>query len=212
MGQRNTSLKSQYIWKLWGFVVFNLVLFWTVIYSGRLDLNTVTSLTAKMTAQEGLVALFAPIITVVLNGVLPSNLKASIVFWRLKNPLPGTRVFSGLAQSDPRIDIEKISKRHGSIPSDPLNQNRLWFKIYKTYENKVAVLESHKNYLLTRDLTSMSVLFLIICSVARILVSASYSLKFGYIAFLVIQYILLTIVARNYGNRFACTVLAEESV
>lgn len=211
MSEADTSLKEKNVWKLWSFIAFNVILFWTAIYSGKLDLETVTSLTEKITTQEGLVALFAPIVTVVLNGILSSNLKASIVFWRLNNPLPGTRVFSGLAQSDPRIDLERIAEQHGSIPVDPVAQNRLWFKIYKSHEDKVAVLESHKNYLLTRDLSSMAFLFFLFFTTAWIIASTSYSLKIGYIAFLIIQYNLLTIVARNYGNRFACTVLAEES-
>jgi hypothetical protein len=36
-------------------------------------------------------------------------------------------------------------------------------------------------------------------------------IKLGYIIFLIIQYLVLSIAARNYGNRFVCNVLARAS-
>ena len=58
---------------------------------------------------------FAPVIIMLLAALLPSNVKASLVFWRLRHALPGHRAFSIHAVNDPRIDIAVLQKNAGKF-------------------------------------------------------------------------------------------------
>jgi hypothetical protein len=205
-------LKREYIWQLSAFIVFNLCVFWTIIVIKDINFSKIETILSSFSFQKGTLAILLPLLTVILNGILPNNLKAILVFWKIKDPLPGSRVFTNLALKDPRIDLEKIRQKYGDLPSLPNEQNRLWYKIYKQHQSKITIVESHKDFLLTRDLASVSAIFLVCFSLSVIFLSGAIKVKFGYIVFLIFQYIILARVSKNYGERFVCNVLAEESV
>jgi len=205
-------LKREYRWQLSAFIVFNLCVFWTIIVIKDISLSKIETILSSFSLQKGALAVLLPLLTVILNGTLPNNLKAILVFWEIRNPLPGSRVFTDLALKDPRIDLDKIKQKYGNLPTLPSEQNRLWYKIYKHHKSKITILESHKDFLLTRDLASVSAIFLLCFTLPTIFSSGSIKIKYGYITFLIFQYIILAIVAKNYGERFVCNVLAEESV
>lgn len=154
----------------------------------------------------------AMLVTLVLVGIIPSRHKEKLVFWRWNNPLPGCRVFTELAPCDSRIDLDQIEKKYGEIPTNPKKQNNLWYSIYKNYRDKPAVVASHRERLFTRDLTSISLIFLALLPISFFAVGGTLIAKFTYSGFLVFQYLALRIVAKNYGERFACNVLAEVEV
>jgi len=208
---KEKSLIRQYIWKVWVFVMCNIALFWVIFISNDLSMAPFKEIWKQFTLEKSIIAAIAPLVTIVLLGVLPSYVKAILVFWRIKDPLPGSRVFTELAKEDQRIDLDRIRQKHGELPESSAEQNRLWYKIYKSHRLKIIVSESHKAFLLTRDIASVSAIFLLCFSLSSFFVSGSLKIKIGYIIFLIAQYLLLSIVARNYGNRFVCNVLAEES-
>ena len=153
-----------------------------------------------------------PLLSIILNGIISSNFKAKLVFWRFKNPLPGSRAFSILAKKDPRINLDNLNKQLVNQPKSAEEENVAFYRLYKKFENKLIVKDSHKQFLLTRDLTGYSFLFLILFLLAIYFVNASLYLKTSYLGYLIIQFIIISIVARNYGNRFVCNVLAEASI
>ena len=182
-----------------------------ILVSKDINITELTQYEKYLTAKNSVIASFAPIISIVLNGLLPSNVKEVLVFWRIKYSLPGSRVFSDLAKKDLRVNLDKIKEKYGYLPKEPVEQNHLWYKIYKLHESKITTLDSHKNYLLCRDLTGISAIFLTIFIIfTLIFVGAKVSI-FYYILYLFIQFLILSIAAQNYGNRFVCNVLAEES-
>lgn len=152
----------------------------------------------------------APLILFLLNGLLSSHQKAVLVFWKISNPLPGSEAFSKISKTDTRIDRKKLKISHGSFPKKASDQNKLWYKIYKKNSADLIVSESHRAFLLARDLTSLSFLFLIFIGLP-ILWSEKWPLSFFYFIILISQYLLVRLGAKNRGRRFVSNVLAIES-
>jgi hypothetical protein len=204
-------LKAQYQWKLWVFIIANFSILVSIHLTSKIDINTISTVFNEFKVERGITLVLLPIITLILNGLVSSNLKSILVFWRLKNPLPGCRVFTEIALSDPRIEINVLEQKFGHLPDEPVKQNQLWYKIYKKHQEKKIILDSHINYLLSRDMASLGFLFLILYPIYLVISGLNNQsfLLFGII--LISEYIILAITAQNYGKRFICNVLTEES-
>ena len=210
MKEKIRYLKSQNTWLLWLFISVNIVLFWCVLFGREIELGTINILWKQILTKDGVIAALVPVITIVCNGLLNSRIKVSLIFWRFKNALPGCRVFTDIAKKDQRIDMKELERRLGSLPDDPTEQNIQWYKLYKKHKNSLSVMESHKKYLLCRDLTGLSAIFLFLIPIIFIFSESSFSTKIFYSLYLLLTYIILAIAARNYGNGFVCNVLVEE--
>lgn len=144
----------------------------------------------------------------ILNGFVSADGKAILVFWRLRNALPGSRVFSELAPRDPRVSISSLREKYGELPNDARAQNEFWYKLYKSVEDDVSVATTYREYLYARDYASIAFLLSIILIVPVLTWGSALGAAFLYVAFLWGQYMLVRMVAETYGNRFATTVLA----
>lgn len=152
----------------------------------------------------------APLILFLLNGLLSSHQKAILVFWKIQNPLPGSIAFSKISKEDTRVDIDKLKKVHGKLPKKAGEQNKLWYGIYKKNIDNIVVIESHRAFLLARDLTSLSFLFLIFIAIPFLFLQ-KFPFNIYYFIIILIQYLFVNIGARNRGFRFVANVLAIES-
>lgn len=200
------SLKSQNWLYLIPYIALHLVAFYAIV-TGTDDLWQVTE-QAKKSAVSSLAS---GVLAVVLNGFLSADVKAMLVFWKLKNPLPGCRAFSKYLKRDPRVDPSIIRDRYGGLPSDPTEENRLWYKIYRQREGDTRVRDAHRNYLATRDLAALSMIFLATLAPSAAMLSAETAPVAYYVGALVVAYLLTSQAARTYGRRFVTTVLAVES-
>jgi hypothetical protein len=144
----------------------------------------------------------------VVNGLLSSDSKARIVFWRWSNPLPGSFAFSHYAERDPRINIGNLKKKVGRFPSTPREQNARWYKLYRSVSDYPAVIDAHRSFLLTRDYAGMALLLLMTAGPIGVWQIPSQATAGVYIGFLLLQYLLARHAARNYGIRLVTTVLA----
>jgi len=153
---------------------------------------------------------FSPILLVVLSGILSSRLKVFVVFWKWKHGLPGHRAFSKYIYTDPRINIDGLSRKHGELPDDPVKQNNLWYNFLDNNKENVIIKDSHKAYLLTRDMTAIASVF-ILSFIVILLSNVDSKIRVMSCIYFVVQYLVLMLVARNYGMRFTCNVLALES-
>jgi len=163
-------------------------------------------------AQKLLPVGFVVVITAVLNGFFSSDTKARLVFLRWHNALPGHRAFSQYAKSDPRIDLVALEKILGSaFPVDPLDQNREWYKMYKTVEKEPAVSQVHKDFLLLRDYTGLCVLFIVFYGAVGLYVIPSWKTFGFYLLLLIIQYVVVRQAASHYGVRMVTNVLAQKA-
>lgn len=152
-----------------------------------------------------------PLLILVLNGVLSDMAKARLVFWKWENPLPGCRAFSLSIFKDPRIDVERLTAKIGRLPIEANEQNVTWYRLYMAHSNEQMVLESHRSYLLTRDMTALAALLGVSFSVASFLSHVDWKLAGLYSLLLVAQYATVAISAQNYGHRFVANVLSVES-
>lgn len=169
------------------------------------------SLTTQMAAvRSGLTALL-PIPILVLSYLIPQNLKAQLVFWRWKNPLPGSRAFSKYAPADPRIDLVALKKNVGSFPETEKEQNATWYRLYKLVQSDVAVIESHQNFLLFRDIAAMSLCLVPTVPIGFLCMGVSKSTALLSAVVFLVQYLATALASRNNGIRFVQNVLAIHS-
>lgn len=204
------SLKEQNRWQIWLIVAANSLFLFAIVQANAIK-------------AEGLLAIFkdasnllpvglAVIVSTVLNGLLSADTKARLVFLRWHNALPGHRAFSQYGKIDPRIDLSKIAKLYGSaLPTNPKEQNKVWYNFYKTVDNNPAVLQVHQDFLLTRDYTGLAALFIIIYGSAGLYLIPSWKISFFYILLIIAQYAIVRSAAATYGVRMVTTVLAQKS-
>jgi hypothetical protein len=204
-------LKRRNAGYLWSFVGANLAVFLSVFITKGFSSSSITHLWKGVTTKNGVIATCIPLLTIVLSGLIDDQMKARLVFWRWRNPLPGCRAFSELIRDDPRIDVPLLRKLYGEFPRNPKQQNTLWYHLYKKHTESVVVSEAHRNYLLTRDMTALSGVFLVLFSAAIGLDSVPWKVACLYLMSLAAQYLIIAISAQNYGKRFVLNVLAEES-
>lgn len=206
---KEKSLKEQNKTNLILFIAWNVIVLLFVL-SSPLYIKEGEDIARNILTEDSLFMIFSPILLVVLNGILSSRLKVFIVFWRWKNGLPGHRAFTRYLFSDSRINIDGLKKKYGELPTDPVKQNNLWYSFLTKNKENIIVNDSHKAYLLTRDMTSISLVF-ILGIVVISLSNVDNQMKFLSCLYFIIQYLVMMFVARNYGKRFTCNVLAIES-
>ena len=161
--------------------------------------------------RDLLFAAVGPLVAVFLNDLLPSNAKASIVFWPFKDALPGHRAFSVHAEADPRIDMAVLKKEMGEFPQSPRDQNTCWYRLYQKHKSNVIISDSHRRFLLFRDSSSLTLLILVIVSMAAALSGVPLSQQAVIVGGLAVQFLWLAVSSRNTGIRLVQNVLALES-
>jgi len=211
MGTEPVYLKYKNNKYLWLFIGVNTAIFLSISIGTQLNYSTVEHFWLKVSAKDGLIAICIPLVTVVLNGLLGDMAKARIVFWRWQDPLPGCRAFSDLMDTDPRIDVKALHAKYDELPETPKEQNALWYRLYKKHAESLTVSEAHRLYLLNRDLTALSVLFVVFFSAGTILSQIGWKITGFYFFALLVQYLVLSVSAKHYGTRFVLNVLAVES-
>ena len=142
-----------------------------------------------------------------LNAQLSDQTKARLVFWRWSNPLPGSKAFTKWGPSDDRIDMGAIDRRFGSLPKDPVQQNKLWYRLYRTVADETAVLQVHREFLLARDIACLALIMAIVLVPSAFLLMPPATAVI-YTCVLFGEYLFATRAARVHGARFVCTVLA----
>ncbi|MBO8132200.1 MAG: hypothetical protein H0Z29_11965 [Candidatus Marinimicrobia bacterium] len=203
-------IKDTYQKYLWIFISVNILIFWSIFIYGTVNFDKINLNLYKFISIKSFIFFLSPIITIVLNGIIPNSIKEVLVFWKVKNRLPGYRAFSHFAIKDPRVNIESLKDKVGEFPKEPKKQNRVWYSLCQQYRDDEIVWGSHRDFLITRDFTSLSFLFLLVFGTTLLLFNNS-NYVFAYLGYLIIQYLSLSLAARNYGNRFVCNVLAKAS-
>lgn len=198
------TLKGRNLAWLVATLVLDVLVLLVIAFNTAIDDLTPT----KVAVIRASLTTLLPIPALILSSLISSDHKAILVFWRRQHPLPGARAFSVHAPADPRIDLEKLKKNVGEFPSAEREQNSKWYGLYKQVDSDPSVVDSHKNYLLFRDIAAMSLLLVPAVPLAmyfsgvdstRMLVSAAWFLG---------QYLIAAFAARTTGIRFVQNVLA----
>lgn len=205
------SLKDQNRPQLWTIIAANAVAFYGVAQWDSISASGIESL-IKHAANLLPVALTITLTTVV-NALISSDNKARLVFVRWKHALPRHRAFSKYAQSDPRVDVARVKRALGNeMPSDPEQENRIWYRWLKVTEKLPAVEQSHRDFLLLRDYTALSALFLFGFGLAAWFIVESIQARLLYALALLAQFVIVRHAAATVGARFVCTVLAHKTL
>jgi hypothetical protein len=83
--------------------------------------------------------------------------------------------------------------------------------MYRRHEEHPSVKDAHSSYLLTRDLTALSAIFLVVLGAAALSLMENPKHALYYMIGLAALYGLTSQAARTYGKRFVTSVLAIES-
>jgi hypothetical protein len=150
----------------------------------------------------------APVVVLLLTSLLPADLKAVLVFWRIRNALPGHRAFSVYAPKDPRVDVDRLRAVVGAFPASPREQNALWYRLFKKVDGDPAVAQAHRHFLLFRDLASLSLLLGIIAAGVLYALGGGAASIWLALALFGVQYVATAIAARLHGVALVCNVLA----
>ena len=152
-----------------------------------------------------------PVAILLLTGLLSHNAKAVLVYWKVKDVMPGCQAFTRHAPADVRIDMAALKTNVGALPTAPAEQNAKWFKLYQTVKSDPAVVEAHKLYLMYRDMAAISLPLIIVAPLGLHFAGSTTSTLWITAALFAIQFIVCAIGARNSGIRFVCNVLAIHS-
>lgn len=166
---------------------------------------------STVAVMRGMVTALLPVIVLLLTGMLSHETKAKLVYWKLKNPYPGCEAFTRHGSADARIDMVALKRNVGELPTNPDEQNKKWFKLYKMVGDDRAVIEAHKLYLMYRDMAAMSVPLIALVPAGLYLLNAPPSALWMTAAFFAAQFLLSCFGARNSGTRFVCNVLSIHS-
>jgi hypothetical protein len=146
-----------------------------------------------------------------LLGLIPPQIRDSLIHWRWNYPLPGARAFTKIGPAEQRVDMKKLQKTYGRLPTDPAKQGRLFYSIYKKYANEVGVLDAHKSYLAARDIATINlVLFFSLVPLAGWWLE-DYKRTGIYAGLLFLAYAATCIAAQVYGTRLVQNSLAVAS-
>jgi hypothetical protein len=158
---------------------------------------------------------FAPsllvLIVMVLDSLPGEQAKATLVFWRLKHPLPGCRAFEKeQLERDVRADERRLVQlAGGSFPRAAVDQNRLWYRLYRTVEADPRVVGVHTDYLTLRDASWFLVLLGGAALASALLFRGPGNVIFAGVC--LVLYVLARQAAAERGMRFVSTVLAVVS-
>lgn len=153
---------------------------------------------------------FLVLIVGILNSQLDHKTKARLVFWRWSHPLPGSYAFTEIINTDDRINPTALRAIQDPLPTDPTEQNHLWFKWYRELQNEPSISQAHREYLFARDWAGLVTLFGIVMSPFAFWQMEQMQ-AFTFLAIIAIQYFVVRWSARNHGRRFVASVLAYKS-
>ena len=207
MAASEKSLKAQNIGWLWGVVVADILVLLAVAFPTLLGQTAIKEYAWVRTSA----AAVAPVVVLLLTSLLSADAKAVLVFWRIRDTLPGHRAFSVHALADPRIDIEALRKNVGAFPESPRDQNALWYRLYTKVGGEVAVALTHRHFLLFRDLATLSFLLAVLVPTILYFLDAAMTAIWSALALFAIQYFATAIAARNNGVRMVTNVLSLHS-
>ena len=160
--------------------------------------------------QHAGIAGIAGVLMLALQELFPRALKDVLVFWRLRDRLPGCRAFTVIAPNDPRIDPTDLAVLLPVGPMTPTEQNALWYRWLKATESDPAIADNHRRFLILRDCAVMLVLLAIVTPVLMIWPTASPNRPLLLAAGLLAAYVVVAISARNAAVRLVGNVIARK--
>ncbi|MDX2277617.1 MAG: hypothetical protein NW206_19375 [Hyphomonadaceae bacterium] len=200
------SLKDQNAVRLYAIVAANLAAFLALQRSGALSAGDWAGVLSDWPSAAS--AALGLILVGLLNAQVDALTKARLVYLRLADPLPGAEAFTRWGPADERVDMAALTAQFAALPTAPAEQNRLWYRIFKSVESDLGVEHAHREYLFTRDFAFLAALMIPVLAMCAVFTFPSAGHTALYTAALVGQFILSLRAARHHGRRLVCTALA----
>lgn len=199
------SLKASYQRWLWSFAIADLFVV-TVIILG----NPMAFRWEEAVGFQVVPAIILPVAVVLMVNLLPHRLKCMAVYWRPYGWLPGSEAFTRYAPADARINMSTLARHIGTYPTDH-TQNARWYQLYKCVENEPEVREVHRQFLMYRDIASLSIPMIFAGPLMVYFSGGSALAQWLTSGLFFLQYILSALSARTSGIRFVTNVVALHS-
>ena len=87
-------------------------------------------------------------------------------------------------------------------------QNKTWYKIYQKHESQAQVYVSHRDFLLCRDMSIMTIWIFIGFEILSLFIGTG--LLSGLTTVFIIEFLIIWIATRVKGKRFAYNVIAKD--
>lgn len=152
----------------------------------------------------------------VFDSLINQHVKDLIVYWHKEKP--GTYIFDSIYNNeikDDRIDITEAKKKYANIYKSLLDiknkserdrfSNSKWYKIYLKYEKDERIYNMQKDFLLFRDMSSHTLIVLIIYLLSSLLIG--YNNIFLIVLILLLEYLINKFAAINRAKRFVETTI-----
>lgn len=213
MAENNKELKPQNVPRLALFFGLNVAVLLILADGQTANFTIEQFVTTVGTMQNGVIVLVTSLAVIVLDGLVPERVKEFLVFLRLKHPLPGSRAFTEIAPKYPEyISLATLKRRIRPWPTEKqaARQNKLWLDLSVKYGGDPAVSQAHRSYLLTKEMTSLSMIFVPVFAITLYLLKATTTYVVGvYAVALFMQLALVALASRNYGTRLVIIVLSR---
>jgi hypothetical protein len=198
------SLKTQNLTLIGLYIIFNVSIFLTIYNTGAIDIKSIKLYFAELRVEDGIFFSMLSLIIIIVGGMFSNKYKEIIVFWKLKDRLPGCEAFSKYIYEDDRIDIDKLKAVLGELPTEPKKQNSKWYDLFKSI-NDHSINKTHKDFLLCRELSVMTLLMFLL----SIPIFYKYeAIGLYYLLFVGLEYIVIRNCAKNTAQRLVVNTLA----
>ena len=109
------------------------------------------------------------------------------------------------------IDIELISKKYG-YTKDSTFEDNLWYKLYLKYKYNPKIYQQHREFLFCRDMTAIMLLLSVFLIALNYFMTISIKNRILIvILILIIEFIIVRKLAIKQNEKFALSVLQEET-
>lgn len=152
----------------------------------------------------------AGIVMLVLQELFPRSVKEVLVFWRLRDRVPGCRAFTGIAPKDPRVDPTDLAVLLPSTPMTPTEQNALWYKWLKVTESDPAIADNHRRFLILRDSAVLLALLTLATPVLLLWPASDPARTLMLGGGVLLTYVVVALSARNAAVRLVGNVVARK--
>src|ERR1700683_4920233 len=109
------SLKSANFPWLVSLAVFDIIVVVAFVSPALINSSSVS----QLTIARATVTLALPVVVLLLTGLLPHNIKASLVYWKYTDVLPAHEAFTKHGLSDARVDMAALQAHVGKLPTIP---------------------------------------------------------------------------------------------
>ncbi len=174
--------------------------------AGLLGLAQTTEMQTLL--QHAALAGVAAVAMLALQEIFPRPLKEVLIFWRLRDRVPGCRAFTEIAPKDTRIDPTDLAVLLPKGPMTPTEQNALWYRWLKASESDPAIADNHRRFLILRDCAVLLLLLALVTPALLAWSAGSHQRILMLAAGLFIGYAVVAFAARNAAVRLVANVVA----